>query len=1386
MGLEKMGLPPKPFEKGRDWTPDSTNCEGCQAVFTWINRKHHCRRCGGLFCNNCTLGRWYLRGQGDAPARVCEPCKQIEEAAKFERYSKSKAPRGGSKASSKDEGTDALLKQILKPDGKSGGDEVNLDSILASVTDNDSDDHEIASPSRENAPVSPTKLHEEAQEEKKRYSTLKKQGKDAEALKAFKRAKELERQAEAREKEIRHQRRVSTGSLVGQHSKVSPSKEDHASPDAERSSLNRRKSEFGENQKKRRTPSQDLAKEKGASSEKDDFLQELKALGWSDKEIREAEKKPAAKSEEQLLAELAAEVRSKSDRAATSAAPGPNDAMSTQITVHKRQALALKREGRLAEAKDELRKAKMLEKQAEEMALLGEAGGEDEASDDDEIHALIRRLEREEKLKGNAGKGGASQSIPEDFGLGFSFVDDDDDAHVEVDDDDLDDPEMTAALKAMGWEEDAAGSERTSKPHSKVTKPTQATGPGLKEQILARKRKALALKREGKIAEARAELAEAKKLEQQLENLGGVTTTSTIAKAPAQVSEPVFDVSDDKIEETEEKVEVTDEDMRDPEMMAALRAMGFGDDESTPSHEAVTPVTKPDPVQESSLKQEILGIKRQALALKREGRIDEARDTLRRAKVLEQQLDDLQAVSQRQEETPKLIKESRELRRGAQALPALSGVLNFGDEGEEEDVEVDNADLADPDIAAALAAIGWQEDPSDKTTDFPVAVPKNEGPSPRAAVVSDSMPANLRPVGEFQPQIVETKKVEVKKVATKESESTPSDSANPVPSPATSNPVISNKTKSQLQQELLGRKRRALALKREGKSDEARIELQEAKIIEQQLADLEKGLAVIQVAESVPVASVQTAQPPTQQAFGQLLKQDPAPSRPIYLDDEPVDEVEVTDDDMQDPALLAALAGMGWQGDKEAAGPSKSIPVSEKSSRAGEKESLRGGANSLGTQAQTGKDGEKVKNLLEFDWGDPVWHAKKSSKDSKGANKEQVVKSPEKDEEENPFEGEYGEIGQTMDLVPPLSGPAGPKDSAAPSQQRSPWNIFDRFHSSESIDETQPNKDSQPKKLPPFPHVPSKPPERPPPSAPSAKSTVVTATDATVSVQPATLSLQQEILALKRKALALKREGKAGEAREELRKAKLLERQAGQQGAQAVVASTSTTTTAGRGNVASAHAKVEEVSSTSTAVTPSRPEPPIAVKTSPQAAKSPGHKEEMQKQVRQTKDRMKLQQESLAHKRKAMGLRREGKVDEADAEYELAKALEKQMEDLDPMHGKEDLGDVAGVDDLLDPQLLAALKGVGFGDGDLAGASTAPKGPTKAPTGVPGQPRSDVGSSSRSSLGALEAEKKQLEEQIRAQKLQAVQLKRAGKQAEALDKLRGAKQLEKRLLALAS
>lgn len=37
-----------------------------------------------------------LRGQGDSPVRICEPCKKLEEAARFElRYGhKNRASRG--------------------------------------------------------------------------------------------------------------------------------------------------------------------------------------------------------------------------------------------------------------------------------------------------------------------------------------------------------------------------------------------------------------------------------------------------------------------------------------------------------------------------------------------------------------------------------------------------------------------------------------------------------------------------------------------------------------------------------------------------------------------------------------------------------------------------------------------------------------------------------------------------------------------------------------------------------------------------------------------------------------------------------------------------------------------------------------------------------------------------------------------------------------------------------------------------------------------------------------------------------------------------------------------------------------------------------------------
>lgn len=160
-------------------------------------------------------------------------------------------------------------------------------------------------------------MHQQAQEEKKKHLALKREGNDNEALKAFKRGKELEQQAEALEKSLKKsQRRASIGSS-SQRSKPNPNPD---SPPPDVKSLGRQQSEpGGESFGKKRAVAREQAKGKRLSIEDDTLLSDLKELGWTDKEIREADKK--VKSEEQLLAELAGEAGPK-PRAATAAASG--------------------------------------------------------------------------------------------------------------------------------------------------------------------------------------------------------------------------------------------------------------------------------------------------------------------------------------------------------------------------------------------------------------------------------------------------------------------------------------------------------------------------------------------------------------------------------------------------------------------------------------------------------------------------------------------------------------------------------------------------------------------------------------------------------------------------------------------------------------------------------------------------------------------------------------------------------------------------------------------------------------------------------------------------------------------------------------------------------
>jgi len=57
------------------WVQDiaSTKCQLCSQSFTFFVRRHHCRNCGFLVCNDCSLNRARIPTETKA-VRVCDPC----------------------------------------------------------------------------------------------------------------------------------------------------------------------------------------------------------------------------------------------------------------------------------------------------------------------------------------------------------------------------------------------------------------------------------------------------------------------------------------------------------------------------------------------------------------------------------------------------------------------------------------------------------------------------------------------------------------------------------------------------------------------------------------------------------------------------------------------------------------------------------------------------------------------------------------------------------------------------------------------------------------------------------------------------------------------------------------------------------------------------------------------------------------------------------------------------------------------------------------------------------------------------------------------------------------------------------------------------------------
>jgi len=60
-----------------DWAPDADfkNCYHCDAPFSLVNRRHHCRHCGLVFCANCTSKKVEIPRMGlNELVRVCDEC----------------------------------------------------------------------------------------------------------------------------------------------------------------------------------------------------------------------------------------------------------------------------------------------------------------------------------------------------------------------------------------------------------------------------------------------------------------------------------------------------------------------------------------------------------------------------------------------------------------------------------------------------------------------------------------------------------------------------------------------------------------------------------------------------------------------------------------------------------------------------------------------------------------------------------------------------------------------------------------------------------------------------------------------------------------------------------------------------------------------------------------------------------------------------------------------------------------------------------------------------------------------------------------------------------------------------------------------------------------
>lgn len=128
-----------------DWI-DSDGCMICYNPFLMLNRKHHCRSCGGVFCNDHSLSRIPLVSLGIMdPVRVCDNCdaKHNKNSNKVKGNSRNGRGRSNTESSNNSvESGDEDLKKAIELSLKESAPQAAFTPTPAPVATQDEPDEE--------------------------------------------------------------------------------------------------------------------------------------------------------------------------------------------------------------------------------------------------------------------------------------------------------------------------------------------------------------------------------------------------------------------------------------------------------------------------------------------------------------------------------------------------------------------------------------------------------------------------------------------------------------------------------------------------------------------------------------------------------------------------------------------------------------------------------------------------------------------------------------------------------------------------------------------------------------------------------------------------------------------------------------------------------------------------------------------------------------------------------------------------------------------------------------------------------------------------------------------------------------------------------------------